>query len=176
MTLRILGFLLFRPAGLMILSALFMGMSAVMILGSQNDLPDRAGLRQLSGLVEEAAKVRHQRKGNVWFVYELYIKSENGEVVKLRLQQERITEEQVSSLIGRSVTALFRSYDSYDRVWELASAGTKVIDYEATRREEAETQALAGMIGPYVAGGGFLISLLGFLLLMRRRRIAESTA
>lgn len=74
---------------------------------------------------------------------------------------------------GQPITALFSREDS---VWELVSGGTKVIDYEATLRREVETQAFAAIVGPYIVGGGFLISLLGFILLMRRWRRAAAPA
>jgi len=171
MTIRILRSLLFGPAGLMILGILFMGLGVAFILMGRSDLPERAGLKQVSGLLDEARKIRRQRKGNVSISYELHITSESGQVVKLTLPQEEITEEQAKSIVGRPVTALFSSNDD---VWELASGATNIIDYEATRRQHAETYAVAAEVGPYVTGGGFFVSLLGFLFLLRRRRTAES--
>ena len=173
MIFRILGFLLFRPAGLMILGVLFMGMGAISIVIGHRDLPERAALKEVSGILEEARKVERRRRGRVSISYELDIKSEGGRVVKLTLAQEEITEEAVRVLLGHPVTALF-SRD--DLVWELALGAMRIVDYEATRRREAETRASLAEVGPYVAGGGFLVSLLGFWLRLRRRRAAEATA
>src|SRR5262245_59800914 len=152
---RMLRFLLFRPAGLVALGALFMGLGATSIMVGRSELPERVGLKQVSGVLDAVKKIRRQRLGNVNISYELHIKSEDGRMVRLILSEEEITEEHVQSLASRRVTALF-SRD--DRVWELSSGATKLIDYEATRRQQAETQAFAAVVGPYVTGGGILIS------------------
>ena len=165
MTLRILRFFLFRPAGLIVLGVLFMGLGAAFIAASRIDLPERAALKQVSGVLR---KVQYQRKGNVTVSYALQIATENGQVVHLILAHDEIAEDRVKSLLGRPVTALVNR-DAH--VWELASGTAKVIDYEAARRQEAQTQALAGEVGSYVACGGFLTALLG---LLRRQRAAES--
>src|SRR4029453_18700855 len=96
--LKILGFLLFRPPGLMLLGALVAGFGVVMILVGQSDLPERAQLTQVSGVLENATKIRRQRKGNVSISYELEIKSATGEMTKLTLSEHEISEQQVTGL------------------------------------------------------------------------------
>src|SRR5262245_27114421 len=149
MTLRILRFFLFRPAGLIALGVLFMGLGAAFI-ASRSDLPERAALKQVSGVLRN---VQYQRKGNVTVSYALQIAAESGQVVHLILAHDEIGEDQVKSLLGRPVTALVNR-DAH--VWELASGTAKVIDYEAARRQEAEKQAWAGRSGPMSRAAGSL--------------------
>jgi len=153
----------------MILGALIAGFGVVMILVGAERLPARAELTQVAGVLDNA--VKRQRKGNVR--YELAIKSASGEVVMLFLSEHEISEHQVTGLLDRPVVALV---DGRKDVWELASGATKVIAYEATRRLNEQAQALAVVLGPCMTGGGVLVSLLGFFLLLRRRRTAESAA
>ena len=171
--LRFLGFLLFRPPGLMFLGALIAGFGVVMIFVGAERLPARAELTQVSGMLDNATKIRRQRKGSVSISYELEIKSGAGKVIKLTLSEHEISEQQVTGLLGRPVVALV---DGRKDVWELASGATTVIAYETTRRLNAQAHTLAAEVGPYMTGGGVLVSLLGFFVLLRRQRAAEAAA
>jgi hypothetical protein len=133
---------------------------------SQSDVPERAALSQVTGVLGSATKVTRGRTHSV--SYNLEIKSANGEAVKLTLPGADISEEQVKGLLGRPIDALLtRAKD----VWELSTGGTTVIRYEEKRRQKVELNAFLAQAAPYVFCGGLLASLTGVLWL-RRRRVA----
>jgi hypothetical protein len=169
----ILKFLFFRPPGLIVLGILIMGLGVLVTSMGHAGVPDRAALTQVSGVLENATKITRKRRGSTSVNYELSIRAAGGEVVKLTLPEREISEETVRSLLGRPIVAL---YSGEKDVWELTSGNTKIIDYDATRQRRVETQAFEAAVGPYVGGGGLLVSLLGVFWLFRRRRAAEATA
>jgi hypothetical protein len=154
----------------------FMGIAAM--VDGHSELPERAALNRVSGTLERVVKYTQRRSGSV--SYEIEIKSAysidgikvDGELVKLTLPKDQINivqEGRLRSLIGRPVVALFRDTEA---VWELASGPVKIIDYEHTHRQQAEMRAMASAFGPYMAGTGVVVSLIGIVLLLRRRRLA----
>src|SRR5262245_33682063 len=162
----ILKFLLFKPAGLITLGILIMGLGVLVTSMGHAGVPDRTALTEVSGVLESATKITTKRRGSSSVRYELTIRGAGGEV-KLTLPESEISEETVRSLLGRPVVAL---YSGEKDVWELTSGNTKVIDYQVTRQKRVETQELEAAVGPYVGGGGLLVSLAGIFWLFRRRR------
>ena len=165
----ILKFLLFKPLGLIILGILVMGAGATVTSLGHADVPDRAALTQVSGALESATKITRKRRGSSTISYELPIRSAGGEVIKLTLPEREISEDTVRSLLGRPIVAL---YSGEKDVWELTSGSTTIIDYQTTRQKRVETQAFEAAVGPYVGGGGLVVSLLGAFWFFRQRRVA----
>jgi|SRR5262245_13356748 len=165
----ILKFLLFKPLGLIILGILVMGMGAIVTTLGHADVPDRSALREISGVLESATKITSKRRGSTTVNYELPVKTAGGEVTKLTLPEREISEDTVRSLLGRPIVA---RYSGERDVWELTSGSTTIIDYQTTRQKRVETQALEAAVGPYVGGGGLVVSLLGAFWLFRQRRVA----
>jgi hypothetical protein len=168
----ILRFLLLRPPGLIILGVLIMGLGAFVTSIGHAGVPDRVALTKVSGVLETATKITRERRRSTSVSYELSIRAAGGEVVKLTLPEREISEDTVRSLVGRPIGAL---YSGEKDVWELTSGDTKIIEYEVTRQRRMETQAFEAAAGPYVGGGGLLVSLAGIFWLLRRRR-AVATA
>jgi hypothetical protein len=163
----ILRFLL-KPWGLVLLGALIMGSAWMSITLSREELPERAALSQVAGVLDHAVKITRGRTRRV--SYDLEIKStKGGEVVKLTLPEREISEEQVTNLLGRPVVALFSGTKD---VWELSTGATRIIQFEQTRQRRIETQAFEAEAAPYLGGGGLVVSLIGVLGLLRRRRTA----
>ena len=167
----ILKFLLFTPAGLITFGILILGLGVLVTSMGHAGVPDRDALTEVSGVLASATKITTKRKGSTSVSYELTIKSAGGEV-KLTLPEREISEETVRSLLGRPIVALCSGEKD---VWELTSGNTKIIDYQVTRQKRVETQAIEAAVGPYVGGGGLLVSLVGVIWLFRRRR-APATA
>ena len=64
-----------------------------------------------------------------------------------------------------------RDGDTKD-VWELSVKGTPVITYEATKTERIKDLAFQASMGPYFAGGGLVLFLLGAIRFARRSKAA----
>jgi hypothetical protein len=172
---RLLIRLVFTPWGFVVLGILLMVFAWASFQVSQEALPGRAALSQAAGVLDRATKVTQGRSRGV--SYDLEIRSANGFVVKLKVPERDITEEQVKSLLGRSVIALFSgaAWDSME-VWELGAGGTAVIQYEQTRQRHVETKASQAATAPYVGGGGLLASLAGILAVIHQRRRKAAAA
>jgi hypothetical protein len=169
--------LLSNPWGLVFLGALIMSSAFACIALSRMEVPERAALSQIAGVLDSATKVTRGRTHRV--SYDLEIKRANGSgVVKLTLPESQIGEVQVKKLLGQPVVALFagtqymESDEMSKDVWELSSGGTTIIPYEQTRRQRVEFDAFLAAAAPYLGGGGLVVSLAGILWLFRRRRIA----
>src|SRR5262247_602135 len=135
----ILKFLLFKPLGLIILGILVMGTGAIVTSLGYAEVPDRAGLTQISGVLESAKKITTKRRGSTTVNYELPIRNAGGEEIKLTLPEREISEDTVRSLLGRPIVAL---YSGEKDVWELTSGSTTIIDYQITRQRRVETRHL----------------------------------
>ena len=168
----ILRFLFLRPPGLIVLGVLILGLGVLVTSMGHAGVPDRAALTQVSGVLEGATKMTRKRRGTTSISYELSIRPAGAEVIKLTLPEREISEEAVRSLLGRPIVVL---YSGEKDVWELTSGTTKIIAYEVTRQRRAETQAFEATVGPYVGGGGLLVSLAGVFWLFRQRRTAATT-
>jgi hypothetical protein len=163
----ILRFLFATPPGVIVLGALVLGLGVFVTSLGHAGVPERAALTEVSGVLEGATKMTRRRRGSTSVSYELSIRPAGGEVVKLTLPEREISEDTVRSLLGRPLVAL---YSGEKDVWELTSGSTRIIEYEVTRRRRAETQAFEAAVGPYVGGGGLLVSLVGVFWLFRQRR------
>src|SRR5262245_39209907 len=171
---------------------------AVMLIGGSvtlvgfSDLPTRAELTQVSGVVERTAEVGSWH-GTAVSHYELDVRSADGEVTKLGFPEHAISQKQFRTVGARPIVVLFsrsivaqfsRSivaqfdrniaarFEREEDVWELSSGSSKIIDYDATRQKRAENLALAAELGPFIATGGLPVLLLGVFLQLRRRWIA----
>jgi hypothetical protein len=164
---RLIFKLLLKPWGLVLLGVLIMGLAGMFFALSQMEVPERAALDQVAGVLDGATKVTRGRTHSV--SYDLEVKSANGEAVKLTLPEHQISEEQVKNLLGRPIVALFSGAKD---VWELSTGGTTIIQYERTRRQRVEFNTFVAQASPYVGGGGLLVSLTGAFWLRRRRRMA----
>ena len=167
----ILRFFFFKPSGLITLGILIMGLGVLVTSMGHAGVPERAALTEVSGVLEGASKVTRKRRGRTSVSYELPITAAGGEVVKLTLPEREISEDTVRSLLSRPIVAL---YSGENDVWELTSGDTKIIDYQVTRQRRVETQEFEAAVGPYVGGGGLLVSLVGVFWLFRRRRVAAT--
>ena len=165
----ILRFFFSSPSGLIVLGVLILGLGILVTSMGHAGVPDRAALTKVSGVLETASKISRKRRGSTTITYELSIRPAGGEVVKLTLPEREISEEMVRSLLGRPIVAL---YSGEKDVWELTSSTTSIIAYDVTRQRRAETQAFEAAVGPYVGGGGLLVSLAGIFWLFRQRRTA----
>jgi hypothetical protein len=165
--------LLFKPWGLVVLGILIVGFAWVSITLSQQELPQRAALSQAAGVLDRATKITRGRTHSV--SYDIEIKSADGFAVKLTVPERDITEEQVRSLLGRPVVALFggTTRDAKD-VWELSAGGRTIVPYEQTRQRRIELQAFEAASAPYLGGGGLAVLLTGVLWMLRRRRTAAA--
>jgi hypothetical protein len=158
--------LFFKPWGLVVLGVLITIFAGIFFGLSQMEVPERAALSQVAGVLGNATKVTRGRTHSV--SYEIEIKSAGGEATKLTVPEHDISEEQVKNLLGRSVVALLTDTKE---VWELSTGNTKIIQYEQKRRQRVVFNAFVAQAAPYVAGGGLMVSLTGVLWL-RRRRVA----
>jgi hypothetical protein len=161
--------LLLKPWGLVVLGALIMNGAGILAAVSQTEVPERAALSQVAGVLDHVVKVTRGRTRRV--SYDLEIKSANGEVVKLTLPEYEISEEQVRNLLGRPIVALFSGKED---VWELSTGATTIIQYEQARQQHIEMHAFEAGAAPYLGGGGLLVSLIGVFWLFRRRRTAAA--
>jgi hypothetical protein len=169
-----LRFLFLTPKGMMILGGLTALLGASAIVTGYSGLPDRTALHQASGTLEHV--VRNTRRRSSRVSHEIEIKSADGALVTLTLPEGKINvlqEGRLLSLIGRPVVALF---SGTAEVWELASGSVKIIDYEHTRRRQAETQAMQATLGPYMTGGGMVLLLFAGVLWLRRRRLVATSS
>jgi hypothetical protein len=165
---------LFKPWGLVVLGILMVGFAGVEVKLSQEELPERAALSQAAGVLDRATKVTQGRSRSV--SYDLEIKSANGYAVKLTVPERDITEEQVKSLLGRPIVALFGGTTrNANDVWELSAGGKTIVQYERTRQRRIELQEIAAVSAPFLGGGGLMVSVIGVLLVFRRRRTAAAT-
>jgi hypothetical protein len=170
--------LLSKPWGWVVLGILLVGFAWVGIKHSQEELPERAALSQGAGVLDRATQVTHVTWGHTRRIsYDLEIRSASGYVVKLTLPERDITEtrviteEQVKSLLGRSIAVLFRDTAGNGReVWELSADGKAIIPYEQTRQRHVRSQAFEAVFAPCLGGGGLVVSLAGIIELFRRRR------
>jgi uncharacterized RDD family membrane protein YckC len=166
---RLTIFLLLKPWGLVFAGALIMSAGGMLFALSQIWVPpERTALRQVAGLLDSAKKVASERTHSV--SYDLQIKSVDGGMVKLTLQDDEISEDRVKSMLGRPVVALVVGTQTYTSVWELSSGGTTIFSYEQTRRQRVENYAAMGRFGAVVSSLGLLVSLTGVLWLRRRKR------
>ena len=124
-----------------------------MIASATEALPERSELTRVSGVVDKAVKITSRRAISVRF--ELDIKSASGEVVTLKMPEEQITEAQVQRVVGQPVVVLYWETHS---VWELTTGSNTIISYAQTRQRKLQTQADEARQGPYIAGGGGLVS------------------
>jgi hypothetical protein len=162
---------LFTPWELVVVGILIVGFAWFSIDLSQEELPERAALSQAAGVLDSATKVTSGRTRRV--TYNLEIKNADGELIKLTLPERDISEEQVRSLLGRPIAAL---YNGTEDVWELSTGGTTVIQYEKSRQNRIELQAFEAETAPYLGGGGLVLSLMGVFWLIHRRRTARIIA
>jgi hypothetical protein len=156
-----------RPLVVIIVGIIIMGVGVIAIWLGHAGVPDRAALTEVTGVLESATKVTRRRSSR----YDLSVRSARGEVVRLTLPEREISEDTVRSLLSRPIVALYNNRET-DRkdLWELASGNTTIISYQMTRQRHVELQAFETAVGPYVGGGGLLVSLLGVFWLVRRIR------
>ena len=158
--------LIFRPIGMMLLGPAAIALGISFLLGDPAVLPEKASLQQVSGVLDSATKITKKRRRTGTSVnYELEMKDASGNLAKFSLPEREIDEATVKNLLGAPLSIL---YSSERDVWELSSAGRKVIEYEATkakRKQDIEDMAAAA---PDVVGGG-LLTLLGGIFWWRRR-------
>jgi hypothetical protein len=161
----------YKPWGMVVLGLLGMVGAGLMIASSTEALPERAALTRVSGVVDKAVKITS--RGAISVRFELDIKSSSGEVVTLTMPQEQITETQVQRVAGQPVVVLYSQPNS---VWEVTTGSDTIIGYAQTRQRKLRTQAEEAEQGPYIAGGGGLMLLVGVLRVLLRRRKAAPTA
>jgi hypothetical protein len=160
----------YKPWGMVVLGLLGIAGGGLMIAAATEALPERSELTRVSGVVDKAVKITS--RGAISVRFDLDIKSASGEVVTLRMPEEQITEAQVQRVVGQPVVVLYGETDS---VWELTTGSNTIISYAQTRQRKLQTQADEARQGPYIAGGGGLVILVGLVRgLLRRRQAAKA--
>ena len=140
--------------------------------GRTATVPERDQLAQLEGVVQSVTKRWKEKAGVETSVkYELEIAKPDNQIRKLTVPGSKMTEQVAGTLEGQPITALLRDDDEKD-VWELSVNGVKFINYEATRTDKLESLAWQAENGPYFAGGGLVLFLLGSVRLFRSRATA----
>jgi hypothetical protein len=156
--------LLLKPSGWVLLGVIIMVLAGLMFWVSQGEVPERAALTQVAGVLSGAKKFTRGRTHSVR--YDIEITGASGEPVQLTLRGADISEEHVRGLLGRPVDVLLTPAKA---VWELSAGGMKYIRYEDKRQQMVEFNAFGTHTAPYLFGGGLLASLTGVLWLRRRR-------
>jgi hypothetical protein len=160
----------YKPWGMVVLGLLGIAGGGLMIAASTEALPERSELTRVSGVVDKVVKITS--RGAISVRFDLDIKSASGEVVTLSMPEEQITEAQIQRVVGQPVVVLYETHS----VWELTTGSNTIISYAQTRQRKLQTQADEARQGPYIAGGGGLVILVGLVRLLLRRRQAVKAA
>lgn len=163
--------LIFTPVGLILVGLAAIGAGGFLYWdGTHATLPERSELTTLTGKVTNATKFSRKKYGATISVrYELDVVTKDKGTIKLKLDDDEITENEAGSLVDEQITALLRG-DSHSDIWELSSPRGKVIEYSKTRERKIATLASETQNAPYAAGGGFAAILIGGFWFTRRRR------
>lgn len=168
--------LLFKPVGFVLAGLAIAVVGGGLAYNGRTDTtPERAELTKTEGTVKQVMmtwKEKFGTKRNIKF--EIEVVTKDGKSTTYKVPDERLTEDQASSIDGNAVTVLTRGDSSTD-VWEIESEGTKIIDYAASRQEHVESLAFQAETGPYIGGGGVLLLLVGALRMMRRKQAEVPT-
>ena len=158
--------LLFRPIGIIVLGLGAIALGISFIFGDPADLPAKASLQQMQGVLQSATKITTKRRGSTTVNYELEVKAPSGVAEKFKLPEREISEQQVKDLISEPVAVL---YSTSRDVWELVTGPRKVIEYDRTfaaRKRSIEENIAAA---PYIVVGGLLGMIAGAFWWWRRR-------
>lgn len=162
--------LLIKPVGFVLAGLAVAGVGGFLAWNGITAKPlERNELAQIEGAVQQVMmtwKEKYGVKTNIEFNVD--VKSADGQTVKLVMPDEQITEAQAQNIDGEQITALVNPSNKKE-VWELVSQGQKVIGYEASREAEIKSLTTQATMGPYAAGGGALVFLIGLFRLRGRK-------
>ncbi len=163
--------LLFKPIGFVLAGLVVAAVGGLLAWNGNTGKPlERNELAQIQGSVQKVTmtwKEKHGIKRNIKFNVE--VKANDGQTVKLEMPDEQINEAQAQSIDGSQIAALV-SGSSKKKVWELISEGQKIISYENSRKAEIKSLAAQAEMGPYAAGGGALLFLIGLFRIRGSKR------
>jgi hypothetical protein len=162
--------LIFKPVGFVLAGLAIAGIGGFMAWnGNTAKPPERNELTQIEGTVQQVVKTWKQKAGiKTRIKYNVDVKSADGQTAKLVMPDEQINEAQAQNIDGAQITALVNPSNKKE-VWELASQGQKIISYEASRKAEVSSLSTQATMGPYAAGGGALVFLIGLFRLRGRK-------
>jgi hypothetical protein len=164
-----------RVVFLVVLGVLMTIGALVFFVVGHMEAPERTGLSQVAGVLDRAVKITRLRGGGVH--YRIEIKSADGELVKLTLSEEQLSEKELRNLVGRPILALFDGTNNVlekytNNVWELSTGATTIIQYEQTRQRSVAYKAGFAEIVPYLGGIGLVAFLIGVFGVFRLKRTA----
>ncbi len=157
--------LIFRPVGFIVTGLAAMGLGGYVFVSDPTDLPTKASLKQVSGVLEQATKITTKRRVTSTVNYELEVRPASGENLKFKLPEREIAEAQVRALVGEPLSIL---YSASSDVWELTTGKNTVISYDTTRSKRQQSAEEMKAASPYVGLGGLLTMLAGFFWRSRR--------
>ncbi|MEJ2117311.1 MAG: hypothetical protein P8Y36_05155 [Alphaproteobacteria bacterium] len=141
--------LIFKPIGFVLVGLIIASAGGLMVWNGNTAWKQKAGIKTRIN-------------------YNVDVKSADGQTVKLVMPEKQISEAKATSIDGEQITALV-SNAFRKKVWELVSQGQKIISYEDTYKEEVKSLAAQAEYGPYAAGGGALILLIGLFRFKGRK-------
>lgn len=168
--------LLFSPWGFIVIG-LILGATGGGLAwhGRTEKMPERSELTRVEGKVEQVMKRWTEKHGIKRDIkYELTLNTSDPKHKLLTLKEGQVTEAGASDTDGATVTALLRN-DSTTDVWELIADGNVVVAYDNSRKKRAETLAWQAENGPYFAGAGAIVLLLGFVWRISTRESKAKT-
>ncbi|MEJ2123379.1 MAG: hypothetical protein P8Y67_01390 [Alphaproteobacteria bacterium] len=162
--------LIFKPIGFVLVGLIIASAGGLMVWNGNTAKPlERSELTKIEGTVQQVVKTWKQKAGiKTRIKYNVDVKSADGQTVKLVMPEKQISEAKATSIDGEQITALV-SNAFRKKVWELVSQGQKIISYEDTYKEEVKSLAAQAEYGPYAAGGGALILLIGLFRFKGRK-------
>ncbi len=162
--------LIFTPLGFVLIGLIAGGVGISMAMeGRDGKVPERTELKQVAGSVQKITKTWKEKRGVKRNVkYEVEMKAADGGSFKLIVPEKRLTEQQAEMLYRGPVTALLRDGDKSD-VWELSVGGNSLINYASSRTARIRQLASQAKNGPYLAGSGVVLALVGGVWFFRRR-------
>ena len=170
---RLIFNIIVKPWGWMLAGAVILALGAFWTWnGSHEILPAKADLTEIQGTVQDIVKTWKEKYGTERDIkFELEVSKSGGGTIKVIVADDKIPENQVQNFSSQPIVALLRNGDGED-VWELSANGVKYIDYETTLNKETKNLTFQADSGPYFAGGGLILFILGALRLSRRRKAA----
>jgi hypothetical protein len=163
--------LLFKPVGFVLAGLAVAGIGGFMAWNGNTAKPlERNELAQIEGSVQKVTMTWREKRGTKRNIeFNVDVKSANGQTVELVMPDEQIKEAQAQNIDGAQITALVNPSNKKE-VWELVSQGQKVISYEDSRKAEIKSLTAQASMGPYAAGGGALVFLIGLFRLRGRKK------
>jgi hypothetical protein len=140
---------------------------------SDQSMPERAALQKVEGEITKATQITTRRKrGGESVRYEILVKGDAPEPIKLSIPQKEISEAQVRSILSAKVAAEF---DAENDVYVLSANGRSIMTYENSVKVRQASNRDMEMMGMSLAGLSGVVALIGFGWTRRKlgKEIAE---